>query len=63
MMLYGSWNPNVCYAQHTVYKSTLIPLTAMVTFNKLASKTIASAQYSHTVDVKDLEESMQKVII
>lgn len=45
-----------------MYKSTLIPLTAMVTFNKLASKTIASAQDSHTVDTKALEEAMQKVI-
>ena len=33
----------------------------MVTFNKLANNTIISAQGSHTVDTKALEEAMQKV--
>ena len=37
--------------------------TALVTFNRLANKMIVSAQDSHTVNTKGLEEAAQNVSI
>ena len=63
MKLFRNWNPtvNICSNWIRVHTFVTIYIIAMVKFNELANKAIASAHDPHKVRTKDIEEAAQNV--